>query len=149
MQAASFQKTHATRLIRSGVLLFLLGLVTGLAVPEAQIPRMAVASHMEGVMSGLLLMAMGMIWPRLNLGSIPAGMAQWMLVYGAYTNWGNTLAASLLGAGGSMMPFASHGRMGTPLQEGIIGLVSVSMALSLLIGVSIVLWGAWRGEDRG
>ena len=63
--------THATqaqtgrRLLQLGIILFLLGLLTGLAVPALANPRMGLASHLGGVMNGLVLVALGLMWPRL------------------------------------------------------------------------------------
>jgi len=48
MDAEVLKERFSRRLIRSGVLLFLLGLVTGLLVQMLANPRMALASHLEG-----------------------------------------------------------------------------------------------------
>ena len=40
-----------------GMLLFLLGLITGLALMSFTNPRMGLAAHLEGVMNGLFLIA--------------------------------------------------------------------------------------------
>lgn len=45
------QASQSHRLLQSGVALFLLGLVTGLAVSATANPRMALASHIEAVMN--------------------------------------------------------------------------------------------------
>lgn len=47
------------RLIRWGVLLFLLGLVTGLMGPLFANPRMGLSSHLEGLMNGMFLALLG------------------------------------------------------------------------------------------
>jgi hydroxylaminobenzene mutase len=133
--------------MRLGVLLLLLGLFTGLLVPNVPNPRMALASHMEGVMSGIMLMVMGLIWSRVRLGEKAMKAACWLLVYGAYANWLNTLLGAVWAAGGSMMPMASMGRRGSPIQEAIIGFLSVTLALALLSGMSLVLWGLRGGAE--
>jgi (hydroxyamino)benzene mutase len=112
-----------------------------LLIPVLANPRMGLTSHVEGIMSGMLLVVMGLIWPRLSLGSRAMTAASWLLIYGAYANWANPLLAAAWAAGGSMMPMASNGLKGTPVQEMIIGILSVSLALALLIGIPLVLWG--------
>ena len=145
---------YSGRLIRLGVLLLLLGLFTGLLIPNVANPRMGLSSHVEGVMSGILLVVTGLLWSRVRLGEKVMRGASWLLVYGAYANWVNTLLAAVWAAGGSMMPMASLGRRGSPMQEGIIGFLSVTLALALLSGMSLVLWGLRGGteparEDQG
>jgi (hydroxyamino)benzene mutase len=147
MNASGLKQDLSKRLMRLGVLLILLSLLTGLLIPVLANPRMGLTSHVEGIMSGMLLVIMGLIWTRLSLGSGAMAAASWLLIYGAYANWANPLLAAAWAAGGSMMPMASNGLKGTPVQEIIIGILSVSLALALLIGIPLVLWGL-RGVAR-
>lgn len=134
------------RLIRCGVLLFLLGLLTGLIVPALSNPRMGLSSHLEGLMNGIFLVVLGLVWPRLRLSRSLSLAAFWLAVYGTYVNWATTLAAAALGAGAPMMPIAGGGHRGTPLQEGLISVGLVSLALAMIATSGIVLWGM-RGAD--
>lgn len=134
------------RLLRCGVLLFLLGLLTGLLVPALANPRMGLSSHLEGVMNGIFLVVLGMVWPRLRLARTAQAAASGLAVYGTFVNWATTLAAAALGAGTSMMPLAGLGHQGTRLQEGIIAFGLVSLALAMIGTSGIVLWGL-RGTD--
>lgn len=148
MDSAGMNQGMSRQLVRLGVLLILLGLVTGLLVSDLANPRMALASHIEGVLSGMLLVVMGLVWPRLNLGTGMLRAACWLLAYGAFANWFNPLIGAYWAAGSSMMPMAGMGHRGTPAQEFIIGFLAVTLALALLIGVGLVLWGL-RGADQG
>ena len=47
-----------------GAGLFLLGLVTGFVGPLLANPRMGLSSHLEGLMNGTFLIAIGAIWDR-------------------------------------------------------------------------------------
>ena len=134
------------RLIRCGVLLFLLGLLTGLIVPVLANPRMGLSSHLEGVMNGLVLVVLGLLWPRLRLSRTASAVAFGLALYGTYVNWATTLAAAAWGAGAPMMPIAGLGHQGTRLQEGIIAFGLVSLALAMIATCAIVLWGL-RGAD--
>lgn len=146
MEISGVKQLFSRRLIRLGVTLILLGLITGLAVQELANPRMALASHVEGVLSGMLLVVMGLVWPRLNLDGAVMRAAFWFLAYGAFANWANPLLAALWAAGSSMMPMAAQGHEGTPSQELIIGFIAVTLTLSLLTGIVLVLLGL-RGRD--
>jgi hydroxylaminobenzene mutase len=46
------------------MLLFLLGLLTGFAVQRFTNPRMGLAAHLEGVMNGTFLLALGVLGGR-------------------------------------------------------------------------------------
>jgi hydroxylaminobenzene mutase len=47
--------------------LFLLGLLTGLVEQNLANQRMGLAAHLEGVMNGTFLLALGAIWTRVRL----------------------------------------------------------------------------------
>ena len=147
MEMIVLKQNLSRRLERLGVLLFLLGLFTGLLVPMLANPRMGLSSHLEGVMSGMFLVILGLIWPRLRMGGGMMTLTFWLALYGAFANWANTLLAAAWAGGGSMMPMASKGLSGTPVQEMIIGFGATTLALALLAACSLVLWGL-RGEDQ-
>jgi hypothetical protein len=50
-----------------GLVLFLLGLLTGLVVPMVKNPRMGIASYLQGMTNGPFLLVVGLMWPCLQL----------------------------------------------------------------------------------
>ena len=50
-----------------GVFLFLLGLVTGLAEQQFTNVRMGLSAHLEGLLNGIFLIALGTIWSEVGL----------------------------------------------------------------------------------
>ena len=132
------------KLIRYGVLLFLLGLITGFVIPIMQNPRMGLSSHLEGVQNGMLLMLFGLIWPKLDLSQRSLTWAYFLALYGTYTNWLTTFLAGIWGAGSEMMPIAGLGFQGLSWQELLIkfGLFSLSVTMVLVCG--ILLFGLRR-----
>jgi hydroxylaminobenzene mutase len=135
------------RLVRYGVLLFFLGLLTGLIVQKLANPRMGLSSHLEGVMNGIFLVVLGVIWPRLRLSRLALTITFWLAMYGTYISWATTLAAAAWAAGEAMLPIAALGHKGTALQEAIINLGLSSLVLAMLVTCVIVLWGL-RGADE-
>ena len=111
MDTSSMKECLSKRLVRLGVLLLLLGLLSGLLIPVLANPRMGLTSHVEGVMSGMLLIIMGLVWPRLRLSNRAMMVTSWLLIYGTYANWANPLLAAAWAAGGTMMPMASRGHL--------------------------------------
>ncbi len=142
------QLTTAHRLLQLGILLFVLGLVTGLAVPALGNPRMALASHVEAVMNGTFLVVLGLVWPRLTLSPRLLGAAFWLAVYGTFANWLATLLAAAWRAGNPMMPLAALGHVGTVGQEFVVKALLVSLALAMIGSCLLVLFGLRGSATR-
>lgn len=143
---AGDQDLQGRRLIRLGVLLFLLGLLTGFAIPAVASPRMGLASHLEALMNGLFLVAVGLVWPRLRLSARVLRAAFGLAVYGTFANWTATGLAALWGAG-TMMPIAGGGRTGSPSQEAVVAVLLGSLSLAMVALCGMLLWGLRRGES--
>ncbi|MCB0731983.1 MAG: hydrogenase [Ignavibacteriae bacterium] len=132
---------YSRRLIRFGLILFLLGLITGFLIPILQNPRMGLSSHLEATMNGMLLMIFGLIWPKLNLTDKLSKTCFSLAIFGTFTNWITTLLASIWGAGSEMMPIAGGNLQGTMWQEIIIKIGLISLSISMLAVCIILLWG--------
>ena len=143
MENAVYIDRQANRLIFLGVLLFFLGLIVGLIVPALANPRMGLSSHLEGVLNGMFLLVLGLIWPRLRLGPAAAATTYWLAIYGTFANWAATLLAAAWGAGRAM-PLAAGAQQGTPTQEAVIMGLLVSLSLAVIAVCGLVLWGLRR-----
>ena len=55
------------QLMWHGMFLLLIGMVTGLAEPYFMNVRMGLAAHLEGLMNGILLLALGGAWTEVRL----------------------------------------------------------------------------------
>ena len=132
------------RLLQLGTLLFLLGLLTGFAVPMLANPRMGLSSHLEGILNGMFLVLLGLVWPKLRLPRIWLNTTFWLALYGTFANWGATLLAAYWGAGASM-PLAAGGFQGSPHQEAIINFLLYSLSFAMVAVCVIVLWGLTAG----
>jgi hydroxylaminobenzene mutase len=134
------------RLLRVGSLLFLAGLLVGLAVPAFALPRLGLSTHLLGIMQGTFLMVIGVIWPRLKLTPLTAQGAHGLAIYGCIAAYTANFLGAIWGAGTTMLPLAAGGARGTTWQEGAIRVLLMSAALSLITAVSLVVWGL-RGTD--
>lgn len=132
---------YGRKLIRSGILLFLLALITGFMIPLLQNPRMGLSSHLEGTMNGMLLVIIGLIWPKLILTDKLYRWCFTLALFGTFTNWLTTLLAAVWGAGGEMMPIAAGNLQGSVWQEIIIKFGLVSLSLCMIIVCGLLLWG--------
>ena len=131
------------RLLQVGMLLFLLGLLVGFAVPALRNPRMGLASHLEGLLNGLFLLVLGLVWPRLALGRRASAALFWLAIYGTVANWGTTLLAAIWGAG-SRMSLAAGSHRGTVGRELAIDVLLVTLSIAIVAASVLVLWGLRR-----
>ena len=131
-------------LMQLGVLLFLLSLLTGLAIPKLKNPRMGLSSHVGTAMNGMFLVILGLIWPRVELADVWLAVTFWLVVYAAYANWLATLLAAVWNAGGPLMPLAAGDRKGSTSQERVIGLLLISLSVAFIAGTVLVLVGVTR-----
>jgi len=139
-------RDYSKRLILFGIALFNFGLLTGFLLPLMANPRLGLSSHLEGIINGLLLVILGLAWPRVNLGEkVKQGIFS-LAIYGTYANWMATLLAGFVGVGGSMMPIAASEFMGSALQEGLIAFALISLSFAMLIVGGLVFWGVSRSE---
>jgi hydroxylaminobenzene mutase len=141
-------ETSGQWLILLGLALFLLGLLTGLASAGFANPRMGLAAHIEGVMNGMFLAVLGLVWPRAALGATAARVACWLVVYAAFANWLATTLSGVWGAGSPMMPIAGLGMTGSALQEHFIKFLLITLAIAMVAGVAMVIWGLWRARRK-
>ena len=132
-------------LIIAGLALIFLGLVIGLFVPNMANPRMALSAHIEGIMNGLLLMAIGLIWKKLIFSKKYLHVAFLLLLYGGFANLIAVTVAAITGFG-KMMPLAG-GKPGSVWIDTTIGFLLVSLALSMLTAVLIVMIGFYKHQQ--
>jgi hydroxylaminobenzene mutase len=132
-------------LIRFGMILFTIGLLTGFLIPFLQNPRMGLSSHMEALMNGMFLILAGLIWPKLRLSNRTQKWGFGISLYGTYINWFTTFMASIWGAGASMMPIAGTEFFGAEWQEGVIKFGLISLSFAMVVACGIILWGL-RGK---
>jgi hypothetical protein len=100
------------RLLQIGVALFLFASFEGFAVPHFAVPNLGRSVHALSAFVGVLFVAMGLVWPTLELGARAARTAFWLLIYSAFATIAAFLIAGVWGAGGSIIPLASVAYVG-------------------------------------
>jgi (hydroxyamino)benzene mutase len=134
------------RLKMLGMLLFLLGLITGFLMMNIKNPKMGLAAHMEGVMNGTFLIAVGLIWNELKLNNNLKTAAYRTLIYATFVNWFVTLLSAYFGTS-KMTPISGQGFVGTDLQENIVRVGYITVGITMLFSVIIMTYGL-RGKIK-
>src|SRR5262249_12073704 len=133
------------RLMWHGMFLFLLGLITGFAETSFANVRMGLAAHLEGVMNGIFLLALGSAWIRLQLSKGLERLAFGTTLYGAYANWLVTTLAAVFGTK-ALSPLTGSSKGGQPWQETLVTIGFMSVGIVIVIAAVLLLWGFRRGS---
>jgi (hydroxyamino)benzene mutase len=128
------------RLLWHGMALFLLGLLTGLAQQQFANIRMGLAAHLEGVMNGTFLLAVGAIWGEVRLSSRASAVAYWTLLCGTYGNWAVTSLAAILGTA-ALSPITGAGHGAAPWQESLVTAGFAMVGVAIISASVLLLWG--------
>ncbi|MER9892325.1 hypothetical protein NKJ40_09485 [Mesorhizobium sp. M0119] len=152
MNASNTLSRQGHRLLQIGVALLLFSSFEGFAIPYLAAPRLGLSAHTLSALEGVLLLALGLTWSRLNLGAAMSRIAFWLLIYSALAILAAYVIASAWGAGNETMPLAAGGFHGSAFQEAVIKGVAYSSAPTGLISFVLILWGlrlsdAWPADS--
>ena len=140
-------KKQASNLLFLGFLLFLFGLITGLIVPAFASPRLAVSSHIEGVLNGIFLIVLGLVWHKLALSDKMLKTTYWLALYGTFANWFALLFAAVFNAG-KMLGVMAGGTEGPAIPEAVVAFLLITLSVAMVIISILVLVGLKRGFNR-
>ncbi len=127
-------------LLVGGALLFLVGLLSGVLLPQMLNPRMGLSAHLAGVQNALVLLIVAAVWGHVVL---PQRLRILLCASGISGMYGFWLALQLAAFWGTSRatPIAGTGFEGLPWQEVLVtlllrasSLVSIVMAMLLLAG---------------
>jgi hydroxylaminobenzene mutase len=130
-------------LLWHGMFLFLLGLLTGLVEQRFTNVRMALAAHLEGIMNGIFLIALGAAWSEVKLTPPWKTTAYWAALYGTYANWAATTLAAAFGTA-ALSPISAAGHRAELWQERLVTFGFITVAIAVLVVALLVLWGFRR-----
>ena len=133
------------RLLQTGIVFILYASFEGFAIPFVASPRVGLSAHTLGALEGVLLLALGLLWPRLSLRAIASRVAFGCLVYSAFAILGAYTIAAAWGVGNETIVLAGelpHGlHHGSAFQETLIKILSYSSAPTGIIAFALILWG--------
>jgi hydroxylaminobenzene mutase len=127
-------------LMWNGMFLFLLGLLTGFVEHRFANVRMGLAAHLEGVMNGTFLLALGAVWTHINLPPPVKTVTYWGALYATYMNWLITTLAAVFGTG-ALSPITAPGYKGQPWQESFVTIGFMTVGLVYVASSLLMLWG--------
>lgn len=137
---------NGRRLCWHGVFLFLLGLLNGALVPAFTNPRLGLSAHLAGVQNGMVLLLLGLLWPKLKLKPVWDAFAALAAIVSMYLIW---LALALGAAFGTSRatPIAGAGFEGTAWQEAVVSSLLYLGSVGAIAAVAVVLFGLRQRSD--
>jgi hydroxylaminobenzene mutase len=126
------------RLARHGAILLLLGMLSGFVIRGFHNRGAGDAAHLVGFLGGYGLIAIGLLWPRLNLGRSWSIAGAWITVVSLYLNWVGVMLLVV----GSGPTAAGMSIPGSPTSwNGAAGVVLKLAIVTSLLSVIIILAG--------
>lgn len=145
MHSADLRSRQARRLMQVGVALLLYASLEGFAIPHLGSQRVGLSVHTLGALQGVLLVAFGVMWPRLTLGGSALRVAFWCLLYSTLAILAAYTIAAIWGVGletirltGALPEGLS---VGSAAQETLIKVLAYSSAAPVILSFALVLWG--------
>lgn len=131
--------------IKHGFILIALALIFGFFIPSMEVPRLGLSAHTIGVLSGILLIALGAVWKQFSLSVGQLSIMYWAWLYSSYINWLGCLVGAIFGAGNTT-PVASADYVGVPVIENIVTIMLMSVGVSSLVAVGLSIYGLSANE---
>jgi hydroxylaminobenzene mutase len=137
------EKNIAKELLRHGLLLLLIGLLTGVAIPAFTNPRMGLAAHLGAVLNGMLLIVLSLAWTRIGIAGRLEKSSYGLLLYGTYSIWAANALAAIFGTSW-VTPLAGAGHEGTVWQEVFVTILITTGAVAVLVATVFLVYTVWR-----
>ena len=117
-------------------------------MPVFAAPRLGLSAHSLMALLGVLIIGMGLLWPKLYLGTAASRLAFWLLIYSTFAIVAAYLLGAVWGAGNSTMPLAAGTAHGSDFQENVIKMVAYSSAPTGIVSFALILWGLRIGGGQ-
>jgi hydroxylaminobenzene mutase len=142
---SSLPQRQGQRLLQLGIVLILYSSFDGFAIPFLASPRIGLSVHTLSALQGVMLLAFGLVWPKLRLSPRALKIAFWCLLFSIVAILAAYTVAAIWGVGIetiSLMGELPQGlTQGSPFQETFIKVLAYSSAPTGLLAFGLMLWG--------
>jgi hydroxylaminobenzene mutase len=139
MGEVSVERRSANRpLLRSGYVLVLLGLLTGVATPLFRNPRMGLSAHLTGFLAGILVVVLALSWRHLQLSARVERTVEALARVAGFGTWAASVLAAVWGTS-RLTPIAGAGHTAAAWQELLTRGLAIAAALATIGTVGFVI----------
>jgi (hydroxyamino)benzene mutase len=139
---------QSRRMLQIGIAHFVFSGLEGFVISRLPSPPLGRSVHTLSGLQGVMMLTLGLFWPRLRLGGRASRIAYLTYIYSSVATLVPFILAAVWGAGNTTIPLAAGTARGTKRQEAIIKIVLYSAALPFFVSMALILWGL-RIEDKG
>src|SRR5262249_49151517 len=120
----------------------------GFIIPQLAAPHLGLSAHKLAGLQSVLLLALGLAWPKLDLSRGMSRIAFWLLIYSTFAILAAYLIGAIWGAGNETMPQAAGAAHGSALKETVIKFVAYSSAPTGIVAFALILVGLRLRADN-
>jgi hydroxylaminobenzene mutase len=128
------------RMLQLGIGHFVFSAVEGFAIPALRAPALGLSVHRLSALQGVMMLTLGLFWPRLRLGATASRIAYWTYIYSSLATLVPYVMAAVWGVGNTTIPLAAGTARGNAHQEATIKVILYSAAPSFFISMALILW---------
>jgi hydroxylaminobenzene mutase len=141
MNTSNMLSRQGHRLLQIGIALFVFSGLEGFVIHSLPSPSLGRSVHTLSALQGIITLVLGLLWPRLNLGSTVSRIAFWTFLYSSFATLIPFVMAAVWGAGNTTIPLAAGTAQGSALQETLIMVILYSAAPPFFVSMALILWG--------
>ena len=136
------------RMLQVGIGHFVFSGLEGFAIPLLRSPALGLSVHRLSALQGVMLLTIGLFWPRLRLGTTASRIAYWTYIYSSLATLVPYILAAIWGAGNTTIPQAAGPARGSAQQETVIKVILYSAAAPFFVSMALILWGLRRTDEQ-
>src|SRR5437667_9191443 len=99
MNTSTLLQRQGQRLLQIGMVLLLYSSLDGFAIPFLASPRIGLSVHTLSALQAVMLLAIGLVWPKLRLSARASKVAFWCLLYSTLAILAAYTIAAIWGVG--------------------------------------------------
>lgn len=135
---------YRRRFLWHGFFLCTLAFLIAPFLPLYTNPRAGLATHLIGITTGILLMAVGLAFPYLSLSEFLAQVIFWLLVPSFYIGFACQFLGALFGLT-KMFPITGEGFTGgAAWMEIVVSIATKGITVTTILGCIIIIYGLRR-----
>ena len=147
MNGSNVLSRQGHRMLQIGIALFVFSGLEGFVIHSLPVPSLGRSVHTLSAEQGIITLVLGLLWPRLTLGTTASRIAFWTFLYSSFATLIPFVLAAVWGAGNSTIPLAAGTAHGSAMQEAMIKVILYSAALPFFISMGLILWGLRVATD--
>src|SRR5215213_4401463 len=141
MKSSNILSRQGHRMLQLGVGHFVFSGLEGFVIPFLRSPTLGRSVHTLSALQGVMMLTLGLFWPRLRLGATASRVAFWTYTYSSLATLVPFVLAAVWGAGNTTIPQAAGSARGNRRQEATIKVIQYSAAAPFFVSMALVLWG--------